>query len=58
MMRRMMSDMSDKMIEYEESNWHELAEKFIEKHISNWGQFVSDEFCENLRDIELPEEDR
>lgn len=54
-----MSDMGDKMIEYEEQHYEELVEKFLQKDIIKdaWEQFVTDQFNENLRDIEPPEQE-
>ena len=50
-----MSDMGDRMIDYEERNWQDLAEKFIEKHRNDWEQFVSDMFSQYIADIEPPD---
>lgn len=50
-----MSYTGDKMIEYEESHWQELAEKFIQKHYDDWCQFVADEFSQHMEDREPPD---
>ena len=55
-----MSDMGDRMIDFEEQNYDTLVEKFIDIHRDEWEQFVCDRFCQDMADIEPPDrlEDR
>jgi hypothetical protein len=48
---------SDRLIEFEESNFEDLVEKFIHlKSIEHlWCDFVYQEYVDSLRDIEAPE---
>jgi hypothetical protein len=52
-----MSDMSDRMIEYEEQNYDDLIDKFLDiKDIRDrWEQFVCDKFSQHITDIEPPD---
>lgn len=52
-----MSDMGDKMIEYEEQNYDTLVEKFLNvpRIRDEWEQFVADRFAEHIQDIEPPD---
>lgn len=54
-----MSDMGDRLIDFEADHFQELAEKFVDKYLKDnkvvrdlWEQFVEDEFTDNIRDIE------
>jgi hypothetical protein len=51
-----MSDYGDKLVEFEESKWQELAEAFIELNYSkptiSWEEFVMDKFEQHCADIE------
>ena len=53
-----MSSNGDRLIEFEESKWQELAEEFINRNIKAWEQFVYGEYCQYLSDMEPPEENR
>lgn len=52
-----MSDNSDRMIEYEERNWNELAEKFIEKYRTLWEEFVFEKYDDWCNSQEPPDFD-
>ena len=51
----MSNDWGDRMIEYEEQNWTELAELFIEKNYSkpviSWDEFIMEEFEKHMSDL-------
>ena len=50
-----MSDTGDRIIEYEEHNWNDLAEKFIEKNrdkpVISWEDFVMAEYEQHAADL-------
>jgi hypothetical protein len=42
--------MSDRLIEFEEQNWNDLAEKFINKHRDEWDEFVIEQYEDSIQE--------
>lgn len=57
-----MSDIGDRLIDFEADHFQELAEKFVDKYIASdktvrnlWEDFVEAEFNDSMCDVEPPD---